>query len=136
LHVLVPPKFAKISIEKLESQEQQAPRDFLVENDRVQLECCTNSDVNPDPIFEWHRQDQRAVAASTSAALAKLKYRVLRSNRTVKLNEQLNRLCNYLPLNLTRYDNDAAYKCVVTNDALFNKPPAEDTILLNVECKK
>lgn len=129
---------------------------YLVEGELVHLECCTNADANPTPIFEWHRvpavaQRSQPAASNLTADLIDSRVSVrLPSNHVhhhstslIKSNQELvrrgstpPRLCNRLRINLTRFDNLYNYKCMISNEALVNRKPIEDTLTLAVECKK
>ena len=94
---------------------------YFIENDIINLECCTNEDTNPMPRFEWYRVSRNN------------KLQTLINNKINNKNVAIDRLCNNLQLNLTRQDNDYYFKCVVTNDALINGKK-DDNFFVSVEC--
>lgn len=97
---------------------------YFVENDRISLECCTNADVNPEPVFEWNKIERFTSIQTQSIKL----------NNTIYIKEE--NLCNSLQINLTRFDNNFKYKCSISNEALGNRTKSvHDTISLTVECK-
>lgn len=128
-------------------------RDYLLENDRIELECCTNDDVNPMPLFKWFKVSRKsqllsrkALSSAASSKNSNKKVYVLSpSSSNLSADEQLaiehepqeirhaqGKVCNVLSINLSRYDNRFIYKCSVSNQALIK--PLDDNLMLNVEC--
>ena len=101
---------------------------YFIENDLINLECCTNEDINPQPRFEWSKVSRnnklQSIVISTSSN-QHTNYDVVKNSK--------NQLCNSLQLNLTRQDNNYYFKCSVTNDALLNSKK-EDSFFVSVEC--
>jgi hypothetical protein len=165
LTVLVPPKFAKIAIKPIRPINiYTVPKSFLVESDRLVLECCTNNDVYPQPAFSWSKIDRD----STSSKSVVIKYsdqffdrdeynsiKSIEDNSIDKMYTYLNmisdtglntnktnyrnnqNICNSLILNLTREDNLYNYECSIYNDALprRSKYSVKDSVSLNIEYK-
>ena len=105
---------------------------YLVENDKIKLECCTNNDANPSPLFKWYKLARQGVKSlSTVSADAVLIQQNVLENTDYLKNKHL---CNYLHLNLTRLDNEFIYKCSVSNEALSYNVYLEDSYKLSVEC--
>ena len=118
------PKYAKINVKQTTSN-YVINKGYFIENDLINLECCTNDDTNPEPRFVWsklarnsHKQQQQQPIIINSNGLH------------VNTNGQL---CNSLQLNLTRQDNNYFFKCSVTNDALINAKK-EETFFISIEC--
>lgn len=116
----------------------------VVEGELVHLECCTNGDANPPPVFEWHRT-ARANLTDLERVSVRLPVNHVHhhSSSLIKSNQELvrhgsdadARLCNRLRVNLTRFDNLYVYRCMISNEALVNRKPIEDSLSLTVECK-
>ena len=103
-----------------------------MENNLVNLECCTNSDANPQPRFEWSRMAKKQAKSRSHSRPF--------DNDTQKTNSEIvylsgGKICNVLQLNLSRYDNNHFYKCSVSNEALINKKSLDDNLFVIVECK-
>ena len=137
----VPPKYAKLSVRQASNSYNKG---FLVENDLINLECCTNGDANPQPSFEWIKMPRtRGGAGSNYSGRAKLKsgfdtinpFLLTAENRRPNYLSSSGRICNSFELNMTRQDNNYLYKCMVSNEALANKLTIEDNLMLSVECK-
>ena len=92
----------------------------MIEGDRIKLNCCTNSDANPQVKFQWAIDDEK---------LNRIK---LLNNKVEEVTSD-GQLCNSIELNVNRFDNNYDYKCTVTNEALVNG--LSDSIRLRVECK-
>jgi len=109
-------------------------KSYLVENDKIKLECCTNNDANPAPLFKWHKISRSTGLKSTFNYNDAI---LLQQNRLENTNYLKSKhMCNYLSLNLTRMDNEFIYKCSVSNEALSETNVfLEDSIKLSVECK-
>ncbi|CAF0713218.1 unnamed protein product [Brachionus calyciflorus] len=121
LTVLVPPKFAKVSVKQSDNLYQLKNKGYLVENDEISLECCTNGDTNPGPSFYWSKINRKT---------SEINFLMNSSSIYSTSDDQL---CNVYKFNLSRSDNDFVYKCSVSNHAYKNK--VEDKILLSVEYK-
>ena len=92
----------------------------MIEGDKIRLNCCTNSDVNPQVKFKWFKNDFELINSNNVKLL----------NNEFKLDDIL---CNSVELNVNRYDNNHEYKCVVSNEVL--ESGLNDSIRLTVECK-
>lgn len=110
-------------------------KNYLVENDKIKLECCTNNDANPPPLFKWHKLSRNGLKLGNNINNDAI---LLQQNRLENTNYLKSKhMCNYLSLNLTRMDNQFIYKCSVSNEALSGSGVfLEDSIKLSVECKK
>ena len=97
-------------------------RDFLVEGDKISLECCTNADTSPVPQFKWTKTSR--VDPQSELFLA---------NSSAVYTKSNDKLCSVIKLSLTRTDNDFYFNCAVGNEAFQNK--VKDKIFLSVECK-
>lgn len=129
--------------EESDNEVDLLSKGYLVEGELVHLECCTNADANPTPNFEWHRMP---VTRANLTDLERVSVRLSpnhvhhHSSSLIKNNQELvrrgsgSRLCNRLRVNLTRFDNLYNYKCMISNEALVNRKPIEDTLALTVEC--
>lgn len=103
----------------------------MVEGDTANLECCTNGDANPTPVFEWIKLPK----TSRHNAVVLQNPPPIKSSRGLhqtRLNSR-GQLCHALSLNVTRHDNNVVYKCSITNDATTRT--IEDTMTLSVEYK-
>ena len=113
---------------------------FLVENDLINLECCTNGDANPQPSFEWLKLP-RSRGHKLKSGFDAINPFVLSSAAATAPAARPNylssggRICNSFELNMTRQDNNYMYKCMVSNEALANTLTIEDNLMLSVECK-
>ena len=117
---------------KYNNDENSKSNAYLVENDKIKLECCTNNDANPAPLFKWHKLSRYNLKAENINTIALL----LQQNRLENTNYLKGKhVCNYLSLNLTRMDNEFIYKCSVSNEALTSGVFLEDSIKLSIECK-
>lgn len=138
--IKVAPKYAKITL----NPEVEVRKEYLVENEVAYLECCTNADANPTPIFEWHRLARANLSAETDRVSPHVNPTHVHhhSSSLIKSNQELVRrttngreeLCNRLRSNLTRFDNLYSYRCLISNEALVNRKPIEDSLTLTVEC--
>ena len=116
---------------------------FLVENDLINLECCTNGDANPQPSFEWIKLPRirssnsrpKNMATYSKSDLDSLNPQLLFAQDLRPNYMNSGRICNSFQLNMTRHDNNYMYKCMVSNEALANKLTIEDNLMLSVECK-
>ncbi len=104
---------------------------YLVENEKINLECCTNSDANPQPLFKWYKLSRNQANEDDDAILLQKSDSINQKN--IYYNSE-NRICSRLSLNLSRYDNDYVYKCSVGNEALINKKSLNENLKLSVEC--
>ena len=91
-----------------------------MENDRIELECCTNDDCNPQPIFTWSQTTQNETAPLSTF-----------TNET--LSTKSGQICNKINFKVTREHDERKFTCSVTNDAL-NGASIEKTLQLEVEC--
>ena len=115
---------------------------YLVENEKINLECCTNDDANPQPLFKWYRlarnqaskQQQQLIINEYNDEDDVILQKADSINHKYIYYNSESKICNRLSLNLTRYDNDYVYKCTVGNEALINKKSLNDNLLLSVEC--
>lgn len=105
---------------------------YFIENDLINLECCTNDDINPQARFEWTKVSRNNILPQP-IVISSTTLRSTTSQHAAK-NANSNQLCNSLQLNLTRQDNNYYFKCSVTNDALLNAKK-EDSFFVSVECK-
>ena len=123
----VPPKYVKLNV------KQESPyaldRAYHVENEEVALECCTNMDANPLPVFEW----TKVQAVTTRFGAVKRNERIhLFTSSSTALDKQSGKICSVFRVNLTREDNGRLFKCSVLNDAI--KQPIEERLAISVEC--
>lgn len=118
LTVLVPPKYIELDI-----KSNRLDRSYYVENDPISLECCTNSDANPVPIFVWTKISRKTEKSVNLDQI--IEHTMLSSDKS--------KICDYLKINLTRDDNDHYFKCSVTNRAI--KGPINKNLFISVEYK-
>lgn len=85
-----------------------------VENDKVELECCTNGDANPEPEFTWFHYH------NIVNHMESLSYR------------NMNQKCSRTIVKLSRKANGIPFRCHVSNEAV--KEPLRSNLQLNVEC--
>ena len=139
----MPPKYAKIYLKQHQqsstNENYATNKGYFIENDSINLECCTNDDTNPEPRFEWFRvsRNNKLQALNPDYFSSNNRQQIINPTGSIHNNYGLNggRLCNYLQLNLTRDDNNYFFKCSVINDALTDGKK-EDNFFVSVECKK
>ena len=141
---IVPPKYAKINVKQPNQQSSTnenyvTNKGYFIENDLIDLECCTNDDTNPEPRFEWFRvsRNNKLQTLIPNYSSVNNRQQVINAATAVSIKNNYGRnsgrLCNGLQLNLTRDDNNYYFKCSVINDALVNGK-REDNFFISVEC--
>lgn len=104
----------------------------MVEGDTAELECCTNGDANPTPVFEWTKLPKTGRRSNAIVLQNPPPIKSSRGLHQTRLNAR-GQLCHSLSVNVSRHDNHVVYKCSITNDATTRT--IEDTMTLSVEFK-